>query len=288
MLAVTHHLVAQLSAFRARVRGIPDPYGFWSASGWYQGYEVLGDDIVFFEEGVALEYLGIMSQLGVPINLSKSVVATNPTFEFAKVTGHRGNHVAAISWAMFMSQPTAMGRVGIAYSLMRKGICKTRIIRYLTALSRESRYTQGIPNLFFLGIGSMLAKAGHLRYSEFYHSVLSYEDGKLTLLPVLNSPTSLSALQRTIAQILKDTTGKTPTVVSIPFAKDQTIVMHGESFALQKALAQTIKLFVHGRPTEIEGIRTNPLLPNKDAERLALRMVKFMVGEFNTTQTLET
>jgi hypothetical protein len=57
----------------------------------------LGDDIVFFHEQVADEYLKLMETLGVPINLGKSVVAKNATFEFAKVTGHNGNHVAAIS-----------------------------------------------------------------------------------------------------------------------------------------------------------------------------------------------
>jgi hypothetical protein len=38
-----------------------------------------------------------MNDLGVPINLSKSVIATNPSFEFAKVTGHKGQNVSAIS-----------------------------------------------------------------------------------------------------------------------------------------------------------------------------------------------
>lgn len=97
MLAVTHHLVAQLAAHRSRSRGVFDSFGFWLPTGWYTGYEVLGDDIVIFEENVAKEYLAIMEELGVPINLSKSVIATNPTFEFAKVTGHKGNHVAAVS-----------------------------------------------------------------------------------------------------------------------------------------------------------------------------------------------
>lgn len=38
-----------------------------------------------------------MEEIGVPINRSKSVVATNATFEFAKVTGHLGHNVSAIS-----------------------------------------------------------------------------------------------------------------------------------------------------------------------------------------------
>jgi hypothetical protein len=73
MLAVTHHMLAQDAAWRARLAAGPDfhdPHGFWK-DGWYSGYEVLGDDIVFFEENVAHEYLALMEFIGVPINLSK-------------------------------------------------------------------------------------------------------------------------------------------------------------------------------------------------------------------------
>jgi hypothetical protein len=38
-----------------------------------------------------------MESIGVPINLSKSVVANNASFEFAKVTGYKGKNVSAIS-----------------------------------------------------------------------------------------------------------------------------------------------------------------------------------------------
>jgi hypothetical protein len=57
----------------------------------------LGDDIVIFNADVAREYLYLMEQYGVPINTSKSVVAKNATFEFAKVTGHNGQNVTALS-----------------------------------------------------------------------------------------------------------------------------------------------------------------------------------------------
>lgn len=82
----------------------------------------MGDDINIFDRRVAHEYLQIMEDLGVPINLSKSVVAANASFEFAKVTGHHGQNVSAISWRMFLSQNTLMGRVNILYSLLNKDI----------------------------------------------------------------------------------------------------------------------------------------------------------------------
>lgn len=51
---------------------------------------------MIFDEDVAIAYLDIMSKLGVGINLSKSVIASNETFEFAKVTGHNGKNVSAL------------------------------------------------------------------------------------------------------------------------------------------------------------------------------------------------
>jgi len=57
----------------------------------------LGDDINIFDGRVARQYLLLMEIIGVPINLSKSVVASNATFEFAKVTGYNGKDVSAIS-----------------------------------------------------------------------------------------------------------------------------------------------------------------------------------------------
>jgi len=80
----------------------------------------LGDDIVIFDEEVATSYLELMSRLGVEINLSKSVVSANETFEFAKVTGHKGKDVSALPWKAFMSQDSVLGRANIAYSLLTR------------------------------------------------------------------------------------------------------------------------------------------------------------------------
>jgi hypothetical protein len=52
---------------------------------------------VIFDKKVAMAYLSVMEDLGLAINLSKSVVASNDSFEFAKVTGHKGHNVSAIS-----------------------------------------------------------------------------------------------------------------------------------------------------------------------------------------------
>jgi len=71
MLALTHHVVVQVAAARAGYVGM-FPY-----------YAVLGDDLVIADAQVAKNYQVLMSYLGVPINLSKSLVSER-TLEFAK------------------------------------------------------------------------------------------------------------------------------------------------------------------------------------------------------------
>jgi len=71
MLALTHHFVVQMAAYRC------------GKVTWFSQYLVLGDDIVIFDRDVAKQYLMLMALLGVKINLVKSVVSTT-SFEFAK------------------------------------------------------------------------------------------------------------------------------------------------------------------------------------------------------------
>jgi hypothetical protein len=71
MLALTHHTIVRVASLKA---GKPD----------FTNYLVLGDDIVIADEQVASEYLALMSQLGVSINLSKSVISSRFA-EFAKM-----------------------------------------------------------------------------------------------------------------------------------------------------------------------------------------------------------
>lgn len=77
MLALTHHLIVQVSASRAGL-----------GTQWYPGYGLLGDDIVITEEEVASQYLSLMTALGVKINLMKSVVSDKGLMEFAKRWHH--------------------------------------------------------------------------------------------------------------------------------------------------------------------------------------------------------
>lgn len=70
MLAVTHHVIVKSCALRCGIKG-------------FNSYAILGDDIVIRNKSVADEYLRIMRDLGLEINLDKSVIS--PDFaEFAK------------------------------------------------------------------------------------------------------------------------------------------------------------------------------------------------------------
>lgn len=85
MLAMTHHFIVQLAAFKTG----------WKF--WFSSYLVLGDDIVIFDRQVANQYLVEMAALGVDINLVKSVVS-NDSFEFAKRFYSKGVNLSPLSF----------------------------------------------------------------------------------------------------------------------------------------------------------------------------------------------
>jgi hypothetical protein len=72
MLALTHHVIVQVAALRVG----------WSVV--FPFYCVLGDDIVIADAHVAESYRSLMTALGVPINMSKSLVSEKGCLEFAK------------------------------------------------------------------------------------------------------------------------------------------------------------------------------------------------------------
>lgn len=77
MLALTHHFIVQVAAWRI---GYPKTRLFTK-------YAVLGDDIVIGQRNVALSYLQILQMLGVKVGLHKSIISLNGTgIEFAKRT----------------------------------------------------------------------------------------------------------------------------------------------------------------------------------------------------------
>jgi hypothetical protein len=163
MLAVTHHLLVQL-AYR-NAYGVDKTLPF-TRDTWYTGYEVLGDDIIIFDSLVAAEYLRIMDALGVPINTTKSVVATVPVTEYAKVTSYYGLNVSALSWKMFLSGNSFAGRMNIIYSLLSRGIITRNIIPWIERTAGLSLGNIGSPTPTLMGLWTMLSNDGRISIDD--------------------------------------------------------------------------------------------------------------------------
>lgn len=76
MLAFTHHLIVQYSAFLTK--DVKSPFV------WFTEYMILGDDIVIYNKRVADSYLEQMTLLDVGISPTKTLTSRKGVFEFAK------------------------------------------------------------------------------------------------------------------------------------------------------------------------------------------------------------
>jgi arginine utilization protein RocB len=114
---------------------------------WFEGYELLGDDIVIFDKIVALKYLEMMQQLGVEINLSKSVVSDpGSVVEFAKRTSVKGVDVSAISLKMVEAASDLKTRVQVALYLgLKTGLSVGNYFKALHALGPSLLYSTTTP-----------------------------------------------------------------------------------------------------------------------------------------------
>ncbi|QDW65413.1 putative RNA-dependent RNA polymerase [Rhizoctonia solani mitovirus 21] len=171
MLAVTHHMIAQL-AYRLAYN-VPMSLPFTKDT-WYTGYECTGDDIILFDGQVANRYLYIMEALGVPVNTMKSVVATKPVTEYLKCTSAYGLSVGAISWKKFMSTGnTMMGRANIINSILSKGIIKDNINRYIASVARLSLYKPGNLNPTLIALWTIAANTGIITLEECLKALIN-------------------------------------------------------------------------------------------------------------------
>lgn len=90
MLALTHHFLVQVSAWKV---------GFVAPGTLYRNYALLGDDLVICDKPVAKSYLSLMTSIGVGINLNKSILSpSGKGLEFAKRTFIDGMDVSPISF----------------------------------------------------------------------------------------------------------------------------------------------------------------------------------------------
>lgn len=104
---------------------------------------------------MAEAYLTLMSRLGVSINLTKSVVSTTPSFEFAKVTGLYGKDVSALSIKMFCNQDTWLGRANTLFHIIPK-VQPLHLSSYISDFARKSRWSVGSPHFTVAAMIGML------------------------------------------------------------------------------------------------------------------------------------
>jgi len=109
MLALTHHFLVQSAYWKAYPNQIEN---------LFQGYAILGDDLVINDSNVKDQYLEILDELGVECGLHKSLLSPNGTaLEFAKRTFYKGQDVSPISLTEFYA---ANGSISEMISYMRK------------------------------------------------------------------------------------------------------------------------------------------------------------------------
>lgn len=115
MLAMTHHAIVQAAADSA----------YPKRTCWFAGYAVLGDDVVIADRRVAAEYLRIMSELGVEIGLSKSLISDRTSIEFAKRTWIRGREASPLSLAECLVAVRHLGALQeLAKKCMKYGVIR--------------------------------------------------------------------------------------------------------------------------------------------------------------------
>lgn len=124
MLALTHHLIIQYSAYILGYRGR------------FKAYAVLGDDMVVWDKKVAAKYLSVMKGLGVEINLSKSIISVDGIgLEFAKKTLYKGKDVSPIP----LKEYSAALRTSASFkAFVLKYNCPPSVVKTLLGLGYKS------------------------------------------------------------------------------------------------------------------------------------------------------
>jgi len=118
--ALTHHLVIQYCAF------LEYKFVFW-----FSKYSLLGDDIAIWDKKVAIRYMSFMTDIGVEINHTKSVIGVH-SGEFAKRNFLNGINIS-----------------GFGFKLIRDASATpANWVRFLEILISEQFYSDDSPLLF--------------------------------------------------------------------------------------------------------------------------------------------
>lgn len=100
--SLTHHFIIEYCAFNVGIKSFRD-------------YAVLGDDVVIWNEKVALLYKDLLMEMGIPINMNKSLVSDDRTHrvEFAKRIIVNGTEVTGIKWNVLNQAHNLYGYVDL-------------------------------------------------------------------------------------------------------------------------------------------------------------------------------
>jgi hypothetical protein len=114
-----------------------------------------------------------MESFGVPINTTKSVVATVPATEYLKVTSLNGHNVGAISWKMLMSGNSLMGRANIIFQFLSKGIITKNINPWIERSARPALHKPGLLSPTLIAIWTMLSNRGLITVDEALKALIN-------------------------------------------------------------------------------------------------------------------
>jgi hypothetical protein len=146
MLALTHHVIIKRAALLAGIHNFKD-------------YAVLGDDLVIANDDVAFHYLIICKDLGVEINLSKSIISDSIA-EFAKKWKGAGINITPIGPGLVLN--AARHKIYLAPLLSELYRLELLDVKTLLVLVRElpSKLKDTISLILWsvLGLGSWLQK----------------------------------------------------------------------------------------------------------------------------------
>lgn len=154
MLALTHHCIVQYAANKAGVRTLTP---------WCDAYEILGDDLVIFDERIAKEYTKFMNDIGVDTNPAKSIFAPEkPVCEFAKRTSYGLNDVSGLSWKELLQGNNLPGKINLVLRLGERSLISSQtllkvvLVRFGNELYKPLK--QGVGHSLIGILGSLLDK----------------------------------------------------------------------------------------------------------------------------------
>jgi hypothetical protein len=237
MLAVVHHIMVRIAATRV---GKP----------LFDLYLVLGDDLVIADKAVAFSYLSLAKEWEIGINLSKSVISDNGSFEFAKrffykyqdVSGLSFKEMAVAKWdlrgliQLFARISTFRNiRISEMLSFLGHGYkALSRMSGLYSKMSRSMRRTLllfSYPGMQFSKFSYFSDWLGSVGFNRFYKTTFSLEAKKILIadlnkmasrFPPILTPSKIQNLEVVIYKLLTGSTGyetwmKKPAANSIPW-----------------------------------------------------------------------